>query len=107
MAGDTDGPNPGKRQKTSGSGTKSRYAPRISGEPPRWGSVDAVSLVECLDALQSAGDALLCGTSRDGMVLVTTVCSGDERVKFFAKTVEEMEEHLAEIKRLANFANGK
>lgn len=82
---------------TSGSGTTTRYRNRDNGAPARWSEVGGDGLIACLDAIQSAGDALLLGTSRDGNVLIATVCSGDERTKFYAKSASEMNQHLFDI----------
>lgn len=82
---------------TSGSGKTTRYSRDVPTEAPRWGDVDGGRLCDALDALQSAGDAALLGTTRDGGTLVLTVCSGDERVKFYARTATEMDAHIAEV----------
>ena len=101
-------PGQGKRKgTTSGSGKTSRYAPQAPTKPARWADVDSGYIQDALDALQSAGDALLLGASRDGSVLVATVCSGDERVKFYAKSPQEMDKHLVDIKEAAQGLAGK
>lgn len=91
---------------TSGSGRTTRYNSVPTGKPARWGDVDGGRLTDMLDALQSAGDAALLGASRDGMVLVLTVCSGDERTKFYAKTAEEMDVHVAAVEASALSLSG-
>lgn len=98
---------PPERGKASGSGQKSRYSGARSTSPVRWGECDGSAVIACMDALQSAGDALLMGCSRDGNVLIITVCSGDERVKFYAKSAKEMNEHLFDITASALGLSGK
>jgi len=88
---------PGEKGKTSGSGQVSRYIRSKSTGLVSWADVDGGRLVDMLAALQSAGDAAIFGSTRDGGVLVLTVCSGDERAKFYAATAQEMDAHIQDV----------
>lgn len=107
MARKTEPGMPHDKGKTSGSGNVSRYAPKASATPARWADVDGGRLVDMLDALQSAGDAALLGATRDGGVLVLTVCSGDERAKYYAKNTQEMDAHIEEVTASAISLGGR
>lgn len=95
-----------KRPGTSGSGKTTRYRPQESKGSLRWADVNPLILVDALDALQSAGDALLCGATRDGGVLVLTICSGDERTKFYCSSASELDKSLLDITTAAKGLSG-
>lgn len=103
MARDNEpGMKRGKENGRSGSGKWSKY--RSGGTPGRrfdWPSVDASSVLDTIIACTENGAAILYGTTRDGGCAVATVCDGDERIKFYAATVDEFEAQQAEIRRIA------
>lgn len=90
--------------KTSGSGKWSHYGSTRGKPEADWGSVDAALLLDAVRAITSAGDAVLLGVTRSGGTLVCTVCSGEERLKLYATSVEEMEQHL---KGLVDYVNSQ
>lgn len=92
---------PKDKKTTSGSGRWSAYKPQLPETTVHWDEVSHGLLVECIFAVTRTGDALLLGATRDGGALVLTICSGDERVKFYAKSGEEMDSHLENIRRTA------
>lgn len=85
------------RNSTSGSGQKSSYSGARTGGICDWASVSREYLFDAVQHVTYAGDALLMGRSVDGGVLVLTVCAGAERIKFYARTGEEMDIHLRGI----------
>lgn len=85
---------------------RSAYNRPSKKDPVRWGDVDAVSILDALDACQSAGDALLLGATRDGGALVITVCSGDERFKYYPTSASDAEETLVDITKAARSLAG-
>ncbi len=90
--------------KKAAQGYQSAYNRRSKANAVRWGEVHAGAVLDALDAVQSAGDALLLGATRDGGALVITVCSGDQRHKFYPTSTEECEATLLDI---TNAALGK
>ena len=83
-----------KKQGASGSGRWSSYKAKETVVRLDWGDVDSSLLASAIGEAVNGGDALLFGASRDGGVLVLTVCSGDERLKLYAKSIEEANELL-------------
>lgn len=96
---------PGKKHgKTSGSGKWSQYGGARRGAEADWGAVDPGLLLDAVRAITAVGDAVLFGVTRSGGTLVCTVCSGEERLKLYATTIEEMHEHL---KGLVDYVNAQ
>lgn len=83
-----------KKQGTSGSGRWSSYKSKEPVVRLDWGEVNSALLASAIGEAVNGGDALLFGASRDGGVLVLTVCSGDERLKLYAKSIAEADELL-------------
>ena len=102
MARDNE-PGMGKAKGTSagGNGKRSKYVARGSETSVRIASISAESLRDAVDAVTNAGDAILLARTTAGDCLVFTVCSGAERIKFYARTVEEAETVLADIENQA------
>jgi len=82
---------------TSGSGRWSMYRPAERSAGPLWEHVRDHAILSALIEVTSHGAALLFGTTRDGGSLVVTLCDGDQRIKFYARTANEMTEHLLKI----------
>lgn len=95
-----------KNGKARGSGKVSRYERKQALPGVRWRDVDASAIGECVHAVTSVGDAILFGAGNAGSVLVITVCSGERRIKFYARSVDEAIEHLAEIENAASAEDG-
>ncbi len=83
--------------KVRGSGSKTQYRPQRAGSTVDWDDCDPAELAAAIVAVTHVGDALLVGRSVDGGVLVLTVCAGDQRIKYYARSGEEMTEHLKDI----------
>jgi hypothetical protein len=97
---------PGVPKGSKPKGYRSAYNRLTRKDPVRWGDVDAVTILDALDACQSAGDALLLGATRDGGALVITVCSGDERFKYYPTSILEAETTLVDITKSAKSLAG-
>lgn len=106
-AKDSDGNVIGKSTGTAGSGKTSPYNPRRDTADVDWGSVEGDAILDAIDAITRNGDAVLFSRSMDGGVLVATVCAGDQRIKFYAKSSEEMSSHLKGIKRELDIRSGR
>lgn len=92
-----DIPSKNGKAPTSGSGKRSKYTPRqVIGEVS-WDASNPTLLTATVSALVEDGCAALFGRSRDGGTLVLTVCDGDERIKYYAASSQEMDGHLAGI----------
>lgn len=104
---DSDGNATNGQTRTSGSGEKSPYTRTVSGNVTQWNDVDGDSIIDAIDAITRNGDAVLFARSSDSGVLVATVCTGDQRIKFYARTGEEMTGHLQEIKRNLDLRQGR
>jgi hypothetical protein len=93
-----DEPGQAKQRKgTSGSGKWSKYQPKSQNGELDWSKVDEAAILIALSNVTKEGAALLFGKTRDGGALVLTVCDGDERLKLYATTHEEMGVHLREV----------
>jgi hypothetical protein len=66
-------------------GRRSRYRTSTEDGNINWDAVDGAILLATVAAVTQAGDAIVLARSSDGGVLSITVCSGQERVKFYAK----------------------
>lgn len=88
--------------KTRGSGKWSKYRQERLSDGPTWGDADPMEIWAAIVAVTRAGDALLLGGSRDGGVLVATVCSGNDRIKFYWRSVAEISSGLRELAELAD-----
>jgi hypothetical protein len=88
---------PPKKSATSGSGKWTKYTPKKTVEQVAWDECNSALIATAVCEVTRGGDALLFGATRDGGALVLTVCSGDERVKFYANAPEEMDTHLENI----------
>jgi len=97
MARDNEPGMPKPRKGTSGSGKWSKYRPETTGRTVEWAKVDEAAILVAIGNVTSEGAALLFGVTRDRGALVLTVCDGDERLKLYAATPEEMAVHLREI----------
>lgn len=86
---------------TNGSGKTTKYQKATAGGTARWGLVDSALVTDMLDAIQRQGDAAIFGCTRDGGVLVLTLCSGEDRTKYYARTVDEMDVHMREVLEIA------
>jgi hypothetical protein len=97
MARDNEPGMPKKRRATAGSGKWTEYVQGNAAAALGWDEVDAKGIAKCVQAVTASGDAILFGQSLDRGVLVVTVCSGTDRIKFYGKSVEEIESHLHNI----------
>jgi hypothetical protein len=97
VARDNEPGMPKKKRATGGSGKWTEYTKRDNGPGVMWDEVDPKGIVRCVQVVTRGSDAVLFGQSQDGSVLVLTICSGTERIKFYAKDVSEMESHLHNI----------
>lgn len=85
-------------KKKSADGSKwTKYQPKKAANPLSWDEVSAPLIGELVGAVTRDGAAILLGTTRDGGALVVTVCAGDERIKFYASTPEEVASMLANL----------
>ena len=104
-----EGANRRKKKGTSGNGaayeTLKRFGGRTNTAPVTWGDVSADAIRETIAALTAVGDAIVFSRSYDAGVLVLTVLHGQERPKFYAKTVEEAESILADIENASSERN--
>jgi hypothetical protein len=91
---------PKAKKPTSGSGKWTKYQRNYVKGDADWAKVDEALILAALSSVTAEGAALLFGTTRDKGALVLTVCDGDERVKLYASTREEMNEHLRSISDL-------
>lgn len=70
--------------------------------PPRvanmsWDEVSLPLIGEVVGAVTRDGAAILLGTTRDGGALVITVCDGDQRIKFYASSSEEVSSMMSRV----------
>lgn len=93
---------PPAKGKTSGSGKWSKYREQPVTTTVTWDEVGSALLVDAIYAVTNGGDAILLGAVRNGSALVMTICSGDERIKFYATTAQEMEDHLRNVATTAD-----
>jgi hypothetical protein len=102
MSRDNDHPkgNSGGNRVGNG-GKRSKYRHSRRDGPIRWDSVEADLLRAAVDSVTEAGDAIVLARSGDGGVLSITVCSGEDRVKWYAHDGTEANQHLAEITTMA------
>jgi hypothetical protein len=105
--GDNDGGSRATHKPVAGSGKSSPYNPNRSNGNIDWASVEGDAIIDAIDAITRNGDAVLFSRSMDGGVLVATVCSGSERIKFYAKDAAEMTVHLQVIKRELDIRSGR
>jgi hypothetical protein len=85
------------RSSSAGAGKWERYQHQQSHSHLEWGVLDAKLIGELVQEVTRSGDAVLLGTSRDGGTLVITICSGDQRIKFYASSAEQAESRLQEL----------
>jgi hypothetical protein len=93
-------PGNGKK-KTSGSGKWTTYASPKGSSTVEWAEVDQSLLAQAVCEITRDGDAILLGSTRDGNSLVLTVCSGDQRIKFYATSADEANSTLREVIKTA------
>lgn len=86
---------------TSGGGRWQAYTRKPSERHLRWSDVEPSAIGECVQAVCALGDAILLGTVSDGNALVVTICSGNQRYKRYAASVDEAIALLAEIENTA------
>lgn len=96
-----------KKGALSGSGQWSEYRQSPANGPVSWRGVDHAAITACLDGVTSNGDAILFGGSRDGSILVVTICSGNERAKFYYRSAEEAGAGLFDIASIAEKRSGR
>ena len=92
--------------RTSGGGVWENYRGASKRNGVRWADVNASAIGELVQAVSAVGDAVLFGVVSGGGALVITVCSGEQRYKSYAHSVEEAEQMLAELENVANEARG-
>lgn len=97
MGKDTTSGNGRAAAPTSGSGKRSKYLPRQVKGNVSWDEIDPVLLIATITALVGDGCALLIGATRDGGALALTICDGEERIKYYATSFQEMHGHLAVV----------
>lgn len=97
MGRDGDVRTKAKDGKRTGGGKWERYTNRPVGEALRWADVSPAVISAAVGAVTASGDAILFGRTAAGSTLVATVCSGDERIKFYAGSVAEATQKLEEI----------
>jgi hypothetical protein len=97
MARDNEPGMPRKRKPAGGSGKWSEYVKGENSPAVQWDEVDAKGIARCVQVVTLGGDAVLFGQSQDSSVLVLTICSGSQRIKFYGKDVAEMENHLHNV----------
>lgn len=97
MARDNEPGMTKSKKGTSGSGKWTKYDAKKAVTPIGWDEVNVSGISKTVQVVTGDGDAVLFGKSFDGGVLVLTICSGDDRRKFYGKSVEEMESHMHEI----------
>lgn len=85
------------KKSTGGSGKWTKYEASKPVTPIDWDEVDSKGIARTVQCVCGGGDAVLFGKSRDGGVLVLTICSGDDRRKLYGKSVSEMESHMHEV----------
>jgi hypothetical protein len=85
------------RGKTSGSGKWTKYKPNAGKDKPSWAKVDEAGILVAIARVTEEGAALLFGVTRDGGALVLTICDGDERLKLYGTSTDEMGVHLREV----------
>lgn len=91
-----------KASKRSDAGSKwTKYQPGNVGPKIAWDEVSYPQIGEMVAAVTRDGSALLLGTTRDGGALVVTVCAGDERIKFYASTAEEVASMIQNVIAIA------
>lgn len=90
-----------ERKATSGSGRWTQYNRPGTTGAPSWAEVDDLAMCQLVAEVTQDGDAVIFGVTRDGGALALTICSGDERGKYYAKTGTEMAAQIRDILQLA------
>lgn len=98
---------PSGRSSGDVSGVRSKYQPSKPQSAIGWSIVDSSALHEAVDAVTTAGDAILISRTSDGAVLVVTICAGVERIKFYWRTKEDADTGLGSIADSANGRSGR
>lgn len=80
----------------------SDFAVDSNAEPLLWSNVDAGCIGATVAAVTRCGDAILFGVVSGGGALAITIMSGDQRIRRYARTVDEAEALLAEIENYAS-----
>lgn len=88
---------PSTKKTTSGSGKWTKYQANGKPKDADWSKVDVELLVAAIVSVTGEGAALLLSRTRDGGALCLTLCDGDDRLKLYASTREEMNDHLRGI----------
>lgn len=88
---------PNAKKQTSGSGRWTNYEPVRGTSSISWDEVSTTGIVKLVQVTTRAGDAILFGCTSDGGTLAITLCSGERRIKFYGRTVEELESRMHEI----------
>jgi hypothetical protein len=94
MARDNEPGMTPKRKGTSGSGKWTKYKARENSGDADWSKVDEALLLAALVTVTKEGAALLFSRTKDGGALCLTLCDGDDRMKLYGRTREEMNDHL-------------
>lgn len=89
------------RKATSGSGRWTQYNRPGTTAAPSWAEVDDLAVSQLIAEVTQDGDAVIFGVTRDGGALALTICSGDERGKYYAKSGAEMATQIRDILQLA------
>jgi len=66
-----------------------------------WEDADQETLWRCVQEVTNQGDAVMFSKTRDEGAVVLTVLSGDERIRQYATTAEEIAELLRAVREAA------
>lgn len=89
-------------QRAGGSGKWSKYrAGSRSDKRFSWSGVDSSIILDAVVSVTAGGAAIMFGQTRDGGCGVVTVCDGDDRLKLYGNSVEQMEEELRQLHEFA------
>jgi hypothetical protein len=97
MANETEPGMPRNKKPTKAQGKYSKYQARTSDVKATWSAVDEALILVALTNVTDDGAALLFGTTGDGGALVLTIYDGGVPVKLYARSSEEMNDHLRKI----------
>lgn len=98
-----DEPGMGKAKGTKNAKSKwTKYTPTASTKACFWEEISAPLIGELVGCVTRDGDAILLGTTRDGGAFAITVCSGDERIKFYARSSDELAKIITDLIQTSN-----
>ena len=101
MPRDTEPGQPTSKKDQVKGGKWTKYVPEPRAGGLTWADISQPLIGEVVQAVTRGGDAILLGTTRDGGALVLTVCSGDQRVKFYSSTELEAAAMLQKVLNIA------